>query len=637
MHEGDSSDEEAEALALARLAFGTKYEKTTADKNQPVKKLVWTLVDHKELPKACARSKVEGWQGEEYNARLMNETTPVNDIYTAWKHLIPPMWLPKLVETANNSLSDDNIDKNYRLTCKAEMECILGEQLGAAVEGLGDFSSCFAVTNSPDTLFPPPGFGQYGVTKNRALIVSRAAHLSHGPLQPDGADPHWFMDGPIKEFNEHYAKNFRASWLGTMDETGPAWHGQEGEGDYNKCPHITLIPRKPEPICALFNDIACAMSRVLNKLEFEKALKYHAELEHVHDLGSYNAAMTLRLSSPWANRNGAVYGDSRFGQIKSAFGNWKNGKTHSMFDIKTGTGLFPRKEIIKLCPQAHGSLVVMTAKIEDLTLYAIGQRRGPAVHTFLTTFGTFETEVPSRFKNLEHPSRAPWTTVSILNKVTTAQPAIDCINRQLFDQLGMQYTFTTRCFETRFSQHFMLPLTYVNAINWAKYAFPEQFSDIGTKAMLMKLATGMVHNSAWMELRKSTGDGSGGGATKSGRRYNPSEKVWHQVRIDGGPPSRESPCKHILILLSQLEGYSGAKQQRCWECNELCSWCCARCSSRASWVPLHPPVAQGSNKRHACLAAHRANPAGGYKVSQQIHTGVSATAKRRRRIPMEVL
>ena len=182
MHEGDSSDEEAEALALARLAFGTKYEKTTADKNQPVKKLVWTLVDHKELPKACARSKVEGWQGEEYNARLMNETTPVNDIYTAWKHLIPPMWLPKLVETANNSLSDDNIDKNYRLTCKAEMECILGEQLGAAVEGLGDFSSCFAVTNSPDTLFPPPGFGQYGVTKNRALIVSRAAHLSHGPL-----------------------------------------------------------------------------------------------------------------------------------------------------------------------------------------------------------------------------------------------------------------------------------------------------------------------------------------------------------------------------------------------------------------------------------------------------------------------
>ena len=119
----------------------------------------------------------------------------------------------------------------------------------------------------------------------------------------------------------------------------------------------------------------------------------------------------------------------------------------------------------------------------------------------------------------------------------------------------------------------------------------------------------------------------------SGRRYAPGKKTWQQCRIDGGPPSRESPGKHVLILLNQLEGYKGSKQQRCWEFNELVSWCCSRCSSAASWLPLHPPIAQGSKKHYGCLAAHRTNPAGGYKVS----SSESLTAKRRRRIPMEVL
>ena len=55
-------------------------------------------------------------------------------------------------------------------------------------------------------------------------------------------------------------------------------------------------------------------------------------------------------------------------------------------------------------------------------------------------------------------------------------------------QLGMQYTFVTRCFETRFSQHFMLPLTYVNAINATKYFFPAVAGEDNTKGLLMRLA-----------------------------------------------------------------------------------------------------------------------------------------------------
>ena len=107
----------------------------------------------------------------------------------------------------------------------------------------------------------------------------------------------------------------------------------------------------------------------------------------------------------------------------------------------------------------------------------------------------------------------------------------------------------------------------------------------------------------------------------------------HCVSINGGPPSRESPCKHVLIPLSQLEGYRGAKQQRCYECNQLCSWACARCSTGRNWVALHPPVCQGSKRKYSCLAAHRKNPAGGgYKAHHEAITGTSQAAKRRRKM-----
>ena len=80
----DSSEEEEEQLAAARVAFGTKYKKTSKDKTQPVKELIWTLVDHEKLPTECARQKVGGHLGTEYPAMLINQTPgrPADDLYT---------------------------------------------------------------------------------------------------------------------------------------------------------------------------------------------------------------------------------------------------------------------------------------------------------------------------------------------------------------------------------------------------------------------------------------------------------------------------------------------------------------------------------------------------------------------------
>ena len=137
------------------------------------------------------------------------------------------------------------------------------------------------------------------------------------------------------------------------------------------------------------------------RMEYEKALKYHAAEQYVPELG-YNAAMATRLAAPVRCSNAAVYGDSRFGSVKGAFSIWKKLKIHSVWDVKTATALYPRKEIQRMCAKEHGSIVVMQAKIEDRLLYAVGQRCGPAVHTYLTTFGTFGKDQPYHFRRSDH-------------------------------------------------------------------------------------------------------------------------------------------------------------------------------------------------------------------------------------------
>ena len=432
----------------------------------------------------------------------------------------------------------------------------------------------------------------------------------------------------------------RPGWLGTMDESGNVWHGAEGEGNFYKCPHITVVKRKPEPIVAEFNDACCALSEIMVILEYEKAAKYHKESGNFEHTGSYNAAMTTRLTEPWAKTNAAVYGDSRFGSVKAAYWNKKLHNTHSLFDIKTGTALFPRKELVRLCAKEHGSILVMTASItaglegRTLKLFAIAQRRGPSVHSFLATFGTFNLEIPARFPKITKLADAPYAMPAILNVITNAQPGIDKFNRTAFDVLGAHDTFVTRCYETRFAQHFLMVFTYVNAVNAAKYFNPAAYpKSTPQKHVLLELAGKMVRNTAWVMRTSPSKDAPACGAscsTRTGTNYGQD-----RVSINGGPPSRESPCKHTLVLLSQIPGYKGGKQQRCHECDMPVSWACARCSTKDNVIALHPPQAQGSKIKYGCLAAHRRDPlGGGYKQHHQDITGTSKASKRRRKIDL---
>ena len=177
----DSSDEEAEALGVERMAYGTQFVRTSKDKMQPVPSVTWTLMDPTKMPKTCVRESVEGRLGTKYAAELINIPSgmEIDSLRKMWVHLQPKEWLTKLVQTANSTLYNDPEDRNYRKTDVAQMECVLGLMLAASVMGVGSFEECFTVILSDNSICPPAGFGKHGVTKNRALILYRKSHLTY--------------------------------------------------------------------------------------------------------------------------------------------------------------------------------------------------------------------------------------------------------------------------------------------------------------------------------------------------------------------------------------------------------------------------------------------------------------------------
>ena len=141
---------------------------------------------------------------------------------------------------------------------------------------------------------------------------------------------------------------------------------------------------------------------------------------------------------------------------------------------------------------------------------------------------------------------------------------IDIFNRTIFDQLGFHDAFITHSFETRFVLHFLFPFCYVNAINAAKHFNRKVYGEGNTKALLLELFSKMARNPEWVAALSGPGDGPGGGgglSTRAGTSYG-GVRGHARVSIRGGPPSRESPGKHVLISLKDIEGYQGFEPSR---------------------------------------------------------------------------
>lgn len=164
--------------------------------------------------------------------------------------------------------------------------------------------------------------------------------------------------------------------------------------------------------------------------------------------------------------------------------------------------------------------------------------------------------------------------------------------------LGMEKRIHTPSFAMRFgtSLHGML---FTDAFFALRY-FVDKAANFNDE--MGKLAYALMHN----HFQETGSDGSPHGSSNS----RPSA-------CRASPQNSDECAEHELVPLKFINGYRGARQQRCILCNGHTVWCCRECTTGPFAIvpvcPVKTMVRVGPNKgkflRHGCWNRHRANPA----------------------------
>jgi hypothetical protein len=127
-------------------------------------------------------------------------------------------------------------------------------------------------------------------------------------------------------------------------------------------------------------------------------------------------------------------------------------------DVKTNTSRFPTVELRAQCGPESGDWATMTSSVhlaDDtyLNVMAVAHRRGPEVHTYLSTHGLTTRGLPQRHKDDDVDADTGHLIARksplVLNDATTAQPKIDRGNRRRQFDLAMEKRFRAESFPFR--------------------------------------------------------------------------------------------------------------------------------------------------------------------------------------------
>ena len=218
-------------------------------------------------------------------------------------------------------------------------------------------------------------------------------------------------------------------------------------------------------------------------------------------------------------------------------------------------------------------------------------------------------------------------TPRVLNDYSLAQPGVDRNNRYRQRLLQMEKRMLTMSFAFRFLTT-MLGITFTNAFFYMRFTTSDKSIDFND--LMRELAIGLMHNDTLATERMETGQDTDSAISLRATSAYQSKSPRSRGRSAG---IQGSPCKNTLVALRHLEGYSGAKQQRCIVCGEACSWACSICSTGSMIFSLHPcRIGAGRQmRRFNCLAAHRRAPEGHNPVCIRVKPAGGGGGKRQRK------
>lgn len=292
----------------------------------------------------------------------------------------------------------------------------------------------------------------------------------------------------------------------------------------------------------------------------------------------------------------------------------QSGKTIFPFgDVKTKTSRFPTDAVKRACGPHSGDWATMTTEVtlEDGTIMpamAIAHRRGPEVHTFLSTHGLTIAGKPQAHKDDDLDVDTGYVVARkcpmVLNDATQAQPSIDMTNKKRQYVLALEKRFRTESFPFRLFCT-ILGTCVVNAFYGWNYLNPERKLD--WDEAMRRAFFSMMHNTV-DELEHGLVDPDtlfkvprnlrGWDRTDGDAAVGPKESE----ESDDSGEEGQSNLIHYAVPLSEVEGLSCGKQNKCVVCSMKVTFCCGPCSSRNPEVVFFPVHQRSSGKN--CLLTY---------------------------------
>lgn len=525
--------------------------------------------------------------------------------------LVPTKWIARIMKYTNPLL--DEHDPIHLKISEGEALRFFGYMLSLSIHTGIPLERMWSKTPLPGSTGHAPMMGRFGMTQNR--FNKLRSIIRFGPTDDAAFEQNeWcHVEGLVDEFNEHMEATVIPGWLLAPDESMSAWRGKQGKKDPKKIPKLQFVKRKPEPLGCELKDVACALSRMIVRMEIMKGKADEVKPKFWSKEVGATAATTMRLTEPWFGSRRVVAGDSWFASVNTAQLLEENG-LYFVGDVKTGTSRFvPNADYSEATPAENGAWATFTTDLKLRTdkiipIYCVTHRRGESIHAFVSSCGTTlpgnavmayfeddEERVQTEVSDFELSRKCP----RILNDFTLAQPSIDSHNRYRQHILAMEKRLVTNNWSFRFFTT-LLGMVVVNAFFAHRY-FNNELAEF--KVEVDKLALALMTNpKAEKQAQAAATTPPKASRTAPGSPESPA--------ADGAP--------HTLVPLRSILGdnWKKGKQMRCMVCNHDTVWVCGCCSSGAdALVPICPEYTiprKGPNKgnkvMHSCVHKHRSAP-----------------------------
>ena len=351
-------------------------------------------------------------------------------------------------------------------------------------------------------LFPAPAFGQrFGMSRNRFTVLVKRLKMYDPALDAaNPQDPWRAIRTFIDEFNNNRRKTVTPGWVCVVDESTTKWRGL---GDWYELgmPHITKIPRKPEPVGLEIKDLCDGESGIMLFIEIMEGVQIMTTKPFCARGRKDGTAQCLRFTQSWHGSGRVLVGDSAFASVQTCIEMMKVAGWYFVGLVKQSSAMYPKRHLQTMQMGQRGNVATFTATRSGVTMLAHvwndPGKPGKPRKSLISTFGTSTAAEASQRRRKRKRDDGTWEDYfkpvprsELVKTYFTYAGAIDRHNRVRMDGIRMERTLEFKEWHRRVVTS-LLGYVATDAFYGMKL---EQGDDLQLDEFMEELAKSMIFN-----------------------------------------------------------------------------------------------------------------------------------------------